>query len=171
MTTLKNSLKKDLPESDMTQRRSWAEAILASEKSIDLYLDLLLVEGKVSMRFSWLLGDLSSIDNRYCKKIIQFGMMHVDAIQIPDFPRVLAKQYCLLEEKLDEEVESKLLSYLFGTLHANLLGPHAMNQIVLAVLKIGERYPEVKRELQELLKLRSELGHKLSNRVKEQVHM
>lgn len=109
----KRELVNELVKSSTEQRTIWSAYILKHELDIQFLLDILLLEPPTSTRFSWLLGGLSSINNRYTLEIIAFGFQHFEQIQIPDIKRILLKQCALSKGNFPEHLEGEVLNYAF----------------------------------------------------------
>lgn len=150
ITPLKQELKNKLSTSDMALRKHWAKQLLEEESLVD-YLDILLEKPLLSTRFSWLLGDLSSINNRFCKEIIAYGLANKEVIYVSDFTRVLAKQYCLAGNVSGEINEGALIDLFLQSLMTEGLGIHSIKGILQALNKVTDQYPKLKPEIKESL--------------------
>jgi hypothetical protein len=147
--TLIDEISNQVAKSDGGQRRSWAKRIL-EEESISPFL-LLLLDEATAARFSWLLGDLSDLNSKFAQDILKFMLTH--PVPLKDTDRVMAKQYCLCTDELEESIEAKLIEIFFESI-LKTKSPHEFDQVSRALLKVSKSYPELKKEYKEILELR-----------------
>ena len=148
----KRELKQELAKSSTEQRTIWSGYILKHELDIQFLLDILLLEPPASTRFSWLLGGLSSIDNRYTLEIIAFGFRHLEQIQIPDIKRVLLKQCALTHDNFPEHLEGEVLNYAFQWLEDPQSSISTKEMAMKTLQLLCKKYPQIIPEFKLTLK-------------------
>lgn len=147
----KHELIRELAKSSTAKRNVWAHKILNENISISSLLDLLLLDQPTATRFSWMLGDLSSIDNRYTYEIIAYGFANLSKISVPDIKRVILKQCSLSEGNYPENLEGKVMSSAFEWLEDPQTSISTKEMAIKTLLALCKKHPEIAPEFKSTI--------------------
>ena len=142
---LKFQLSTSLIEDQSSEnRKRWANYFI--EKQIDLkdFVDLVLSERKLALRFIWLVGDLCEQNAAYVSPAVPAFYALKDQVKFPNYDRSLAKMF--LWCGIPENDEGEIIDILFSWIMDSKVSVATKTNAMLALQKIMPKYPELKKE-------------------------
>ena len=137
---LKQELIHSLADSSGGERKKWIEFIVSHNIPLIDLIDILYLDDKTAMKFSWIVGSLCEIDSR--------------RVKIPNFERTIAKIFYLVE--IPEEIEGEAVNIMFNWLLNPEIIVSTKNYSLFGLYKLTEKYSELKTELKEVIEDQAE---------------
>ena len=145
----------NIGNSDSAYRELLAREIIDQSVDIRELMDIILLDHPISTRFTWLLGDLSGMDSSFAPPILTYCHDNLDKIKVKDINRVIAKQCYLAGNHIPDKIEGKLIDHLFEWWTSKKSTISTKHYAKKALYNLCQKYPELKMELDEILKIRN----------------
>lgn len=139
-------LKDSLVEEDTEEnRRRWAEHLIRNAIPLEGLLEIALSEGKVAMRFLWLIGGICDAKPEAVAPCVSWFFEKRHEIRVPNYERSLAKFLALagIPEVLEGEAGTELFRWLSDPDTIVTTKTYAMR----ALFALSRKYPDLRHEL------------------------
>lgn len=146
---IKQALRTSLANSSGADRTQWVESIVKQNIPLVELIDLLYLDYKTAIKFSWMIGTMAE---RYPKKIypvVTHVFENIDRIKIPNFHRTMAKMFYLVD--IPEEIEGAAVDSMFNWLLNPKVIVSTKNYSLFGLYKLTEKYDDLKIELKEVI--------------------
>ena len=138
-------LEQNLPGSTGADRASWAKFIVEEDIDIQGLFPLLNLDGKIALRFQWLLSDIGlCLPERLLNvlpDLLEFGK----TIRDFDFQFSFATYWSIAG--IPEENEAEAVELLISLLQSSKTNVTIKSRALKAILPLTEKYPDLKSEL------------------------
>lgn len=144
--SVKSQLSSSLLEDQGSEnRKQWASYFLENQLDLRDYVDLVLSERTLALRFIWLVGDLCEQNAIFVSPAVPDFYALKDQVKSPNYDRSLAKMFywCGIPESMEGEIIDVLFSWLMDSKVSVATKTNAM----LALQKVLAKYPELQQEL------------------------
>ena len=144
--SLKSQLSISLNQDQSSEnRKRWSAYLIENHIDLREYVDLVLSERKLALRFIWLVGDLCEQNAVYVSPAVPTFYALKDQVKFPNYDRSLAKMFlwCGIPENREGEIIDVLFSWIMNSKVSVATKTNAM----LALQKVLNKYPELKQEL------------------------
>lgn len=145
--SIKKEIIKNIGSSYAVYRVPLAHKILKQKIPLKELFPILYLEHPISTRFSWLLGDISSIDPSKSKEIVIEGFKNFNRIKILNFDRTLAKQCLLCRNDLPKKLEGEIVDRLFYWINTHGISVATKYYSMYALFHLCRKFPDLKNEL------------------------
>lgn len=125
-------------------RKRWATYFIENQIDLKEFVDLVLSERKLALRFIWLVGDLCEINPEYVANVVPNFYELKDKVKFPNFDRSLAKLF--LHCGIPEDMEGEIIEELFSWIMDAKVSVATKNNSMLALKKVLVKYPELENE-------------------------
>lgn len=146
---LKQKLINSLADSSGAERKVWIEYITDHNILLTDLVDILYLDSKTAMRFSWIIGTLCELDPKSVFPVVNQIFENRNKIKTPNFDRTIAKIFYLVE--IPQEIEGQAVDIMFSWLINPKILVSTKNYSLFALYKLTEKYPDLKIELKEII--------------------
>lgn len=126
-------------------RKNWVNYIIDNEIKLTDLLPLIHAERQVSMRFSWLIGELCEQKPEVVSPCVVYFFSNRNKIQIINFDRSLAKMFWLCG--IPKKIEGIVVDELFKWLLNPKITVSTKSYSLFALTNFATAHPEIKNEL------------------------
>jgi hypothetical protein len=139
---LATCLKEDLSERN---EKGWCQYIIDNNIPLLPLAELILLEKKAAMHFSWLVGELCDKAPDKVFPAVSYFFSVKDKVQFQNYDRSIAKMLWLAG--VPEEIEGEAIDTLFKWLMDPNVIVSTKAYALSAIAKLTTKYPELKNEL------------------------
>jgi hypothetical protein len=131
-------------------RKKWAIYLIENQIDIKNFVDLVLSERKLALRFIWLIGDLCEINPEYLAPSIPHFYALKEKVKFPNYDRSLAKMF--LHCGIPNDMEGEIIDELFSWIMDPKISVATKTNSMLALKKVLVKYPELENEFRLIIK-------------------
>ncbi|MFN5416916.1 MAG: hypothetical protein ACK5B9_07655 [Flavobacteriia bacterium] len=143
---LKSQLTLSLIEDQGSEnRKRWVNYLIENQIDLRDFVDLVLSDRKLALRFIWLVGDLCEQNAAYVSPAVPAFYALKDQVKFPNYDRSLAKMF--LWCGIPENREGEIIDVLFSWIMDSKVSVATKTNAMLALQKELNKYPELKQEL------------------------
>ena len=146
---LKQELIISLAMSSGTDRKLWIEYIIKHKIPLSELIELLYLDHKTAIKFSWIIGSLCELDPTRVYPVVSQIFHNRDRINLPNFHRTIAKIFYLVE--IPKEIEGQAVDLMFKWLLNPNIIVSTKNYSLFGLFKLTEKYADLKIELKEVI--------------------
>jgi len=146
---LKQELINSLAESSGSDRKKWLDYIISHDILLADLVDILYLDYKTAMKFSWIVGALCEIDSTKVAPVVSEIFNNRNKIKIPNFDRSMAKIFYLVG--IPSELEGEAVDLMFRWLMDPKIIVSTKNYSLFALYNLTEKYADLKIELKEVI--------------------